>query len=61
MRRVSIVSQVIPQWYVDILTDAIGNETQIEIMTGSRIDACHLIFCLASLRDCCVIVGSISP
>ena len=36
-KRVLIISQVIPQWYVDILTKALGKEAQIDIITGSNI------------------------
>lgn len=32
-----IVSQVIPQWYVDVLTDALGNDAQLDIITGSSV------------------------
>ena len=35
LNHVLIVSQVIPQWYVDVLTDALGQECQIDIITGS--------------------------
>lgn len=37
MKRVLIVSQVIPQWYVDLLTEALGKNTKIDIITGSKV------------------------
>lgn len=37
MKRVLIVAQAIPQWYVDTLTEALGENTEIEIITGSKI------------------------
>ncbi len=36
-KRVLIVAQVIPQWYVDLLTDALGPDTHIDIITGSEV------------------------
>lgn len=35
LKRVLVVSQVIPQWYVDLLTDTLGKECRIDIITGS--------------------------
>ena len=37
MKRVLIVSQVIPQWYVDTLCAALGEDTQVDIITGSTV------------------------
>ena len=37
MKRVLLISQVIPQWYVDLLTQALGEDVQIDIMTGSHV------------------------
>ena len=37
MRRVLLISQVIPQWYVDLLAKALGEDTQIDIITGSQV------------------------
>lgn len=37
LRRVLIVSQVIPQWYVDVLTAALGEDCHIDIITGSNV------------------------
>ena len=37
--RVLIVSQVIPQWYVDVLTNAFPKNTEIKIITGSDVKA----------------------
>lgn len=37
--RVLIVSQVIPQWYVDVLTHALPEKTEIKIITGSDVKA----------------------
>lgn len=36
-KRVLVISQVIPQWYVDLLTNALGEDTQIDIITGSNV------------------------
>ena len=36
-KQILIVSQVIPQWYVDVLTDALGEEVHIDIITGSNV------------------------
>ena len=36
-KQVLIVSQVIPQWYVDVLTDALGEGVHIDIITGSNV------------------------
>lgn len=35
IKRALIVSQAIPQWYVDLLTDALGPDCRIDIITGS--------------------------
>ena len=37
-KRVLIISQVIPQWYVDLLTKALGKKVQIDIITGSDVN-----------------------
>ncbi len=37
MKNVLIISQVIPQWYVDLLTSALGEDVKIDIMTGSDV------------------------
>ena len=37
MKKVLLISQVIPQWYVDLLTNALGDDTQIDIITGSQV------------------------
>lgn len=36
-RNILIVSQVIPQWYVDLLTKSLGPDSQIDIITGSNV------------------------
>lgn len=36
-KRVLVISQVIPQWYVDLLTRALGKDVQIDIITGSNV------------------------
>lgn len=36
-KRILIISQVIPQWYVDLLTNAAGLDVQIDIITGSDV------------------------
>lgn len=37
MKRLLLISQVIPQWYVDLLMNALGEDTQIDIITGSQV------------------------
>lgn len=37
IKKVLIVSQVIPQWYVDVVSNALGENTEIDIITGSKI------------------------
>lgn len=37
MKKVLVVSQVIPQWYVDLLTQALGGDVDIDIITGSQV------------------------
>lgn len=37
MKKVLVVSQVIPQWYVDLLTRALGEDIDIDIITGSQV------------------------
>lgn len=37
IKHILIVSQVIPQWYVDLLTESIGSDSQIDIITGSNV------------------------
>ena len=36
-KRVLIVSQVIPQWYVDLLTASLGKDVTIDIITASEV------------------------
>ena len=36
-KQVLIVSQVIPQWYVDVLAEALGEGVHIDIITGSNV------------------------
>ena len=36
-RNILIISQVIPQWYVDLLTKSLGPDSQIDIITGSNV------------------------
>ncbi|WP_227148236.1 glycosyltransferase family 4 protein [Lacrimispora sp. 210928-DFI.3.58] len=36
-KKVLIVAQVIPQWYVDTLTNALGKDVYIDIITGSEV------------------------
>ena len=36
-KRVLIISQVVPQWYVDLLTRALGENVKIDIITGSDV------------------------
>lgn len=43
MKNVLIVSQVIPQWYVDTLKNALGKDIHIDIITGSKIDGVNII------------------
>lgn len=43
MKNVLIVSQVIPQWYVDTLKNAFGKDTYIDIITGSAVAGCNVI------------------
>ncbi|MBQ7039980.1 MAG: glycosyltransferase family 4 protein [Clostridia bacterium] len=35
--KVLIVSQVIPQWYVDVITNALPKNCEIDIITGSQV------------------------
>lgn len=37
MKKVLVISQVIPQWYVDLLTQALGEDADIDIITGSQV------------------------
>ncbi len=37
MKNILIVAQVIPQWYVDLLTKALGEDTKIHLITGSTV------------------------
>ena len=37
MEKVLVVAQVIPQWYVDLLTEALGENVHIDIITGSQV------------------------
>lgn len=37
MKQILIVAQVIPQWYVDTLTEAFGEKAKIDIITGSDV------------------------
>lgn len=43
MKNVLIVSQVIPQWYVDTLKNAFGKNTCIDVITGSEVTGCNVI------------------
>ncbi len=43
MKNVLIVSQVIPQWYVETLRNALGKDTCIDIITGSEVTDCNVI------------------
>lgn len=43
MKKILIVSQVIPQWYVNVLTNALGEDSEIDIITGSKING-NVIF-----------------
>ena len=36
-KQVLIVSQVIPQWYVDVLAEALEEGVHIDIITGSNV------------------------
>ncbi len=36
-KRVLIVAQVIPQWYLDVLTKALGDGVKIDVITGSKV------------------------
>lgn len=36
-KNVLVISQVIPQWYVDLLSQALGENVHIDIMTGSEV------------------------
>lgn len=36
-KNILIVSQVIPQWYVDLITEALPEDVQIDIITGSEV------------------------
>lgn len=36
-KNVLVISQVIPQWYVDLLSQALGENVHIDIMTGSGV------------------------
>lgn len=36
-KNVLVISQVIPQWYVDLLTQALGEGTSMDIITGSDV------------------------
>jgi len=38
MKRALIVSQAIPQWYVDLLEGALGENYSIDIITGSNVE-----------------------
>lgn len=42
-KKVLIVSQVIPQWYVDVLTHSLGESVDIDIITGSEIRGKNVI------------------
>ncbi len=42
-KKVLIVSQVIPQWYVDVLTHSLGECMEIDIITGSKINGKNVI------------------
>jgi glycosyltransferase involved in cell wall biosynthesis len=42
-KNILIVSQVIPQWYVNTLKSALGEEAHIDIITGSKITGANII------------------
>lgn len=42
-RKILIISQVIPQWYVDVLTHSLGKDAEIDIITGSKINGKNVI------------------
>ena len=42
MEKVLVIAQVIPQWYVDLLTEALGENVHIDIITGSQVQG-HMI------------------
>ncbi len=42
VKQVLIVAQVIPQWYVDLLSEALGADCHIDIITGSAVEG-HII------------------
>ena len=43
MKNVLVVSQVIPQWYIDTLRNALGEETHIDVITGSDVTGVNVI------------------
>lgn len=43
MKNILIVSQVIPQWYIDTLRNALGEETHIDVITGSDVTGVNVI------------------
>lgn len=43
LKKILIVSQVIPQWYVDVLTHSLGESVDIDIITGSKINGKNVI------------------
>lgn len=44
MKKILVLAQVIPQWYVDVLTKAFGEESTITFITGSEVEA-DIIIC----------------
>ena len=43
MKNVLVVSQVIPQWYIDTLRNALGEESHIDVITGSDVTGVNVI------------------
>ena len=36
-KRVLILSQVIPQWYVDVIVNSLGEEVETTFITGNKV------------------------
>ena len=43
MNKVLIVSQVMPQWYVDLIKSALPNDAEIDCITGSDVNGVERI------------------
>lgn len=43
MKKILVLAQVIPQWYVDVLTKAFGEKSAITFITGSEVEADKII------------------